>query len=124
MNAQTLAKTAYASATGTVRSSRAVEYEVIARTTHELKQAAETKKTDFSRFAEALHKNNRLWSTLAANVADSQNALPPDLRAQIFYLAEFTQRHAAQTLAGQGSVAPLLEINTAILRGLRQGRGM
>ena len=124
MNAQTMAKKAYSSTAETVRSPRAVEYEVIARVTHELKAAAADKKSNYARFASALHKNNQLWSTIAASVADSENELPANVRAQLFYLSEFSRRHAAQALAGASSVVPLLEINTAILKGLRQGKGM
>lgn len=119
MTAHALAQKAYSATSSTIRPPRAVEYEVIARVTHQLKTAAQNRKTDFAQLADALHQNNRLWTMLAANVADSENALPSKLRAQIFYLSEFSQRQAAQILAGSASVKPLLEVNTAILRGLR-----
>lgn len=124
MSANTLAKTAYASSTETVRSPRAVEYEIIAQVTHNLKSAAEDKSHNYSRFAEAIHRNNQLWTVLAASVVDPDNELPKDVRAQLFYLSEFTRRQAAQALAGKANILPLLQINTAILRGLRQGKGM
>ena len=119
MNAHALAQRAYAASTTTIKTPRAMEYEAIARITHDLKNAATRKKQDFPKFAEAVYRNNQLWTTLAANVADDANQLPAEVRAQIFYLAEFSKRHAAQVLAGAASVGPLLEVNTAILRGLR-----
>lgn len=124
MNAHSMAQKAYAGSTQTVKSPRAVEYEVIAKITHDLKSSAETKLTDYAKFAEAIHRNNLLWTTLASNVATSENALSAEVRAQLFYLGEFSHRHAAQVLAGKSSIDPLLEINTAVLRGLRQGGGM
>ena len=124
MNAQSMAQKAYSASNQTVRSPRAVEYEVIARITHDLKSAAAGKSKNYPQFAEAVHRNNQLWTTLASNVAAADNELPADVRAQIFYLGEFSQRHAAQVLAGKSDVGPLLEINTAVLRGLRQGKGM
>lgn len=124
MNAQSLAKKAYGNSRQTVKSSRAVEYDAIARITHELKNAAKYRQRDYPSFAGAIHKNNVLWSTLAANVASPQNELPASVRAQIFYLAEFSRRHSAQALAGISGVLPLIEINSAILRGLREGKGM
>ena len=124
MNAQTMAKRAYANTSTTIRSPRAIEYEAIARITHDLKTAAEAKSENFGAFADAVHRNNQLWTMLAANVVDADNELPAQLRAQLFYLAEFSRRHAAQALAGSSSVAPLLEINTAVLKGLREGKGM
>lgn len=122
MNAQALARNAYAATTKTIKTPRAMEYEVIAKITHELKNAAVDQKANFPKLSEALHRNNQLWTTLAANVADKDNELPSQLRAQIFYLAEFSKRHSAQVFAGAAGVGPLLEINTAILRGLRNER--
>ncbi len=72
---------------------------------------------------QALHENRRLWSVLATDVADADNALPNTLRARIFYLAEFTEQHSSQILGNKATVEPLLEINMAVLRGLRQMRG-
>ena len=77
MNALNLAKKAYSATSQTVRSPREIEYEVIARVTHALKASAEKKSTNYTRFAEAVHKNNQLWTTLATNVAGSDNELPP-----------------------------------------------
>ena len=56
---------------------------------------------------------------MATQVADAKNALPQGLRAQIFYLAEFTLQHSRKALSGGASVRPLIEINTAVMRGLR-----
>lgn len=124
MNVHALAQQAYTATNKPLKTPRAVEYEVIAKITHELKSTAKSKKRRFPEFVEALHRNNKLWSMLAAQVADDSNELPPQLRAQIFYLAEFSKRHTAQVLAGSASVTPLLEVNTAILRGLRnEGSG-
>ena len=59
-----------------------------------------------------------MWTALAADVADKKNALPNTLRAQIFYLAEFTEQHTRQVQRKEADVSALIEINTAILRGL------
>lgn len=123
MNAHALAQRAYASPNTTTKTPRAIEYEIVARITHDLKSAAAQKEQNFAKLAEALHRNNKLWTTLAANVADDSNALPAQVRAQIFYLAEFSKRHAAQVLADVADVRPLLDINMAILKGLRQEGG-
>jgi flagellar protein FlaF len=98
-----------------------MEYDVIARITHRLKDAAQQGKLGFAALAEAIHENRSLWTYLAVSVADDDNELPQQLRAQIFYLAEFTRQHSSKVLKGEASVRPLLEVNTAILRGLRGG---
>ncbi|MEY8842377.1 flagellar biosynthesis regulator FlaF [Cribrihabitans sp. XS_ASV171] len=123
MTALSHARQAYAAAAAPIRTPRNTEYEVISRITRRLRQAAQKGAAGFAELAEALHENHRLWSLLAAQVADEANALPRGLRAQIFYLAEFTHQHTPQVLAGRAGPEPLLDINTAILRGLRNGEG-
>jgi flagellar protein FlaF len=71
--------------------------------------------------AEALYDNRKLWGIFATDVADPGNPLPKDLKARLFYLAEFTNHHTSKVLAREASVEPLIDINTAILRGLRSG---
>ncbi|WP_170771591.1 flagellar biosynthesis regulator FlaF [Ruegeria conchae] len=123
MTPQTLAQRAYAQSAAPTRTPRDTEYEAISKITHRLKSAAARRETDFSAFVQALHENRRLWSVLATDVADADNALPNNLRARIFYLAEFTEQHSSQVLGNKATVEPLLEINMAVLRGLRQMRG-
>lgn len=121
MNAHSLAQRAYSKKSTPIRTARGTEYEVFARITHRLKAAAQQGKLGFSALAGAIHENRQLWTLLAADVADTENPLPKDLRARIFYLAEFTNSHSTKVLTKGASVAPLLEINTAVMRGLRNG---
>ncbi|MDD8022005.1 MAG: flagellar biosynthesis regulator FlaF [Paracoccaceae bacterium] len=123
MNATTMAKTAYANPSQPIRTLRGTEYELFARITHRLKQASAGGKGDFTTLARALYENRRLWTTLAADVASSDNGLPAQLRARLFYLNEFTQMHSRKVLSGEASAAILVDINTSIMRGLRQEGG-
>jgi flagellar protein FlaF len=79
-------------------------------------------KTNFSGLAGAVHDNRRMWTTMAIDVADNNNALPSELRAQLFYLAEFTEHHSHRVLRREADATALIDINTAVLRGLN-GRG-
>ena len=119
MTAQSLAQNAYRNAGATTRPPRHAEYEAIAKITHDIKKAMMLGQSGFPRLAEALHLNTRLWTILATEAADKDNGLPADTRARIFYLAEFTQQHSRKVLAGNATAAALLEVNTAILKGLR-----
>ncbi len=123
MTPQAYAQTAYAQTAAPTRTPRDTEYEAISKITHRLKTAATRRSQDFGGFVRALHDNRRLWSVLASGVSDSDNGLPNELRARIFYLAEFTEQHSSQVLGNKASIEPLLEINMAVLRGLRQIRG-
>jgi len=120
VNATQQAETAYSTNARTVKTHRDTEYDAFARITGRLKQAAKAGKGGFNDLASALHDNRRLWTILATDVADNDNGLPRDLRARIIYLAEFTRIHSGKVLAGTAPADPLIEINTAIMRGLHQ----
>jgi flagellar protein FlaF len=115
-----MASTAYSSTAAPIRTAQSTEYDVFAQITRRLKSAADQGKSGFPGLAAALHDNRRLWTLLAGDVADNQNALPKSLRAQLFYLAEFTLQHTAKVLDGSSEADVLIDINTAVMRGLRQ----
>ncbi len=118
MNAHSLAQRAYSATAGSTRSARSTEYEIIAKVTHRLKIAAQKGKSGFPQLVAALHDNRKLWTALAVDVSGDGNDLPQELRARIFYLAEYMQDHTRRVLKGEAKVGPILEINVAVLRGL------
>lgn len=120
MNAISAARVGYSDATPHTRSARNVEYEVISRVTRLLKKHS-APRADYGALIAALHKNRQLWTLLAADVSGAGNGLPKELRARIFFLSEFVRDHSRKVLRGTGEVAPLIEINLAILRGLTKG---
>lgn len=119
MNSMHLARAAYGQPETPVRSNRQIEYDLFARITKHLTEAGQARATDHPAFVKALHANLTLWHTLASDVAGSANGLPPKLRAQLFYLYEFTAEHSRKILADGAGHAVLLDINTAVMRGLR-----
>lgn len=122
MNAIRQAQNAYSQGARAIKTPRSTEYETFARVTKNLKTSVGKGRAGFARMAAALDENRRLWTILAADAADQGNRLPRDLRARILYLAEFTHLHSAKVLSHGASAAPLVEINTAIMGGLR-GKG-
>lgn len=119
MNAISLAKTAYAAPGQSTRTLRGMEYDLFARTTRGLKAAQSMGAEGFATLANAIYENRRLWTTLAADVASPDNGLPAALRARLFYLAEFTNTHSRKVLTGEASAEVLIDINTSVMRGLR-----
>ena len=119
MNATQQARTGYGTNALSIRTPRDTEYEAFARVTSRLKSAAASRPPNMSTLASAIHENRRLWIMLAANAADNGNRLPERTRAQILSLAEFTRQHSGKILASRASVSPLIDVNTAIMRGLR-----
>lgn len=121
MTRYNLAKTAYGAPNSSVRSPRSTEYDLFSRVTRMLKASIETKDSDFSKLVSALHDNRRMWTMIAGSVSEKENQLPQDLRAKLFYLAEFTNEYTSQVLQSGASATPLLDINAAVMSGL-QGR--
>lgn len=100
-----------------LRAARDVEYDAFARVTRLLRQA--DRRCTVPQAAEAVHRNNELWTLLAADLADPGNALPADMRAGLISLASFCIRRGHAVLNGEGTTDALIEINLTIMKGLR-----
>ena len=118
MNAIELARQAYAPSSFHLKTDRKVEAEAIGKITARLRSADSNKDRNFPALVTALHDNRRLWNALAVDVIGADNELPEQLRAQIFYLAEFTELYSAKVLKGEADAAALIEVNTSVMRGL------
>ncbi|MCW1950705.1 MAG: flagellar biosynthesis regulator FlhF, partial [Octadecabacter sp.] len=90
MNIIDQARQAYAPKTSALRTGRSAEHQLFSEVTARLRTTADKLPSGFPAFAEAIHANRAVWTHLASQVADDDNALSKDLRARIFYLAEFT----------------------------------
>lgn len=119
MNAQHFAQAAYGRPETPLRSARQIEYDLLARVTQNLTCATREKERNFSQFIAALQANTRLWRAFAIDAAGSGNALSEALRARIIYLFQFCEQHGRKAMQGQATPDILIEINTAIMRGLR-----
>ncbi len=123
MNAQSMAIAAYGNPRTAQKTARAAEYEVMARITSRLRKAQNdnresVKFLSYPALAEALVENCRLWTRLAADLMDSDNPLPEALKGQLLSLAQFTLSHTDEIFEGRESAEVLIEINTAVMRGL------
>lgn len=123
MTALAQAQTGYGSNARTIRTPRDIEYDVLARITGQMQKAiADTGPTGFPALATALNDNARLWTVFATDLSDAGNQFPQDLRARMFYLAEFTLQHTFKVLNGTAKADALVDINLAVMRGLRGQR--
>jgi flagellar protein FlaF len=98
-----------------------MEYETVAHVTRKMIVAARRGKSGFPELAQALTDNNKLWRIFAMDLASADNPLPQDLKNDLSDLAKFTSQHTSKVLQRKAHVGPLVEINTAIMRGLRSG---
>lgn len=121
MTASNTARAAYTRPELTTKTPRATEYELLARATRNLIATNSNHENNFQAFADALHTNRVLWNNLAGFVADEENALPEQLRAQIFYLAEFTTHQTRKILTGEAGAQALIDVNSSVMEGLSTG---
>jgi flagellar protein FlaF len=115
------ARNAYGETDRTQSAPRQIEYRVFAGITGRIARAATEGPAGFGVLAEALHDNRRLWNTLAVDLVHSGNGLPEVLRARLLSLAAFIHRQTAKILDGRigpAGSAVLVDINTAVMRGL------
>ena len=119
MNATQRAYSAYGDAKTPQKTPSQIEYQAFAKITQDLSGAAKSAEAEFPRLAAALHENLRLWTFVATGVVADENELPKQLRAQLFYLAEFTRVHTSKVLKGEAEAEALIDINTAVMKGLR-----
>jgi flagellar protein FlaF len=117
MNATLRAQSAYGAPTVATQTPRDIEFHAFAQITSAMSAARDS--GDFPRLAAAMHENVRLWATLAIDAALPENPLPPLLRSRIVHLAAFARAHAARVLRREDSVDALIDVNTAVMKGLR-----
>lgn len=69
--------------------------------------------------AQALFENERLWSTLLADLANDENQLAPALRARLISLGLWATRYADKVRSDKAaSFEPLIHLNAQMIAGL------
>lgn len=110
----------YTQAQASVSTPRALEYAAFSKATSALSRAEKNADSaDMIGRLDALHQNQMLWDVVLCAVCDARNDLPEQLRAQLAYLAKFTRHHTAQVREKQVTLLPLIEVNLAVMKGLR-----
>jgi len=122
LNTFELARQAYAPSRPQVSTPVEVEAAIFGQITSRLRAAIRDKGPSGRNLAAAIDENRRLWTLLCVDLANDDNGLPRDLRAQLFGLGEFVQRHSSKVLRKEAVADVLVEINTAVLNGLNADR--
>ncbi|MEO1490896.1 MAG: flagellar biosynthesis regulator FlaF [Pseudomonadota bacterium] len=120
MSAYALKNNGYLDATRHTGTPREIEYQLFSRITGRLNQAR-AQDVAYADLVAALQDNLTLWRTITIDVMDDANSLPPQLRAQLVYLYEFTAAHTRKVLRKDADVTALIEVNASVMRGLRAG---
>jgi flagellar protein FlaF len=109
---------AYRQASVRAENSRDAEYRLFGEVTRALMDAAKTAPNEVAKRIDALDWNRRMWSALAADCAQPENALPQSVRAQIISLSIWVGRHTSAVVRGEESIDDLIEINRIMMQGL------
>lgn len=109
---------AYKAAATRAENPRELEYRLFGEVTRSLMHAATVDKSDITTRIEALDWNRRLWSALATDCSDPDNALNMGMRAQIISISLFVSKHSSAIMRGEEDFEPLIDINRSIMQGL------
>ena len=109
---------AYAAATARAENPREAEYRLFSQVTHALIEAQQADASDIAGRMKALDWNRRLWSTLATDCSNPDNAMDKGLRAQIISISLFVSRHSSAVMRGEDGFEALIDINKMIMQGL------
>tara|TARA_R110002049_G_scaffold29972_2_gene101956 strand:+ start:46355 stop:46762 length:408 start_codon:yes stop_codon:yes gene_type:complete len=107
---------------------RQIERRILSRVTHDLTEKGrgyDASETSADRLAilsaglrDSLYENQRFWSALRHDLAEPGNAMPDAIKASLISLALWVDRQTSTLMAGEGTLAGLVEINSNIAAGL------
>ena len=109
---------AYKTAATRAENPREMEYRLFGQVTRALMHASTVEKTDVATRIDALDWNRRLWSALATDCANPDNAMDKNLRAQIISISLFVSRHSSAIMSGEDVFEALIDINKMVMQGL------
>lgn len=108
---------AYQKVQSTTETPRDTEHRVFARVTGMLMDARSSGERGI-KLIDAIDKNRRFWSMLAADCASDANGLPEQTRAQIISLSIWVSKYSGMVTRDKQSLDPLIDINKTIMEGL------
>jgi len=109
---------AYKTAATRAENPREMEYRLFGQVTRALMHASTVDAGDVATRIDALDWNRRLWSTLATDCANPDNAMDKSLRAQIISISLFVSKHSSAVMRGEDDFEALIDINKMIMQGL------
>lgn len=109
---------AYKTAATRTENPRETEYRLFGQVTRALMHASTVDVADVATRIDALDWNRRLWSALATDCANPDNAMDKSLRAQIISISLFVSRHSSSVMRGDDDFDALIDINKMVMQGL------
>ena len=109
---------AYKTAATRAETPREMEYRLFGQVTRALMHASTLDRSEIVARIDALDWNRRMWSALATDCSDPDNAMNPALKAQIISISLFVSRHSSVVMRGEDNFDALIDINKMIMQGL------
>ncbi|MFN8734837.1 MAG: flagellar biosynthesis regulator FlaF [Hyphomonadaceae bacterium] len=109
---------AYQKAQQRVETPRELEYRLFGQVTRALIDIQDLPRHEIARRMDALDWNRRVWSFMAADCGNPDNALPENLRASIISLSLWVSRYSSEVMHKGEDVEPLIDVNRSIMQGL------
>ena len=115
---QSLAFKAYGEVKQRTAGEKEIEFALFRQITDALEQVSEGEDVQPTDWAEAIHRNQQLWTTIAIDLLHPGNSLPDEMKRSLLYLAEFVRQTSMKIMGGEGNIADLIEVNQSIMKGL------
>jgi flagellar protein FlaF len=109
---------AYKTAAARAESPREMEYRLFGQVTRALIHASTLEASEIAARIDALDWNRRMWSALATDCSDPDNAMNAGLKAQIISISLFVSRHSSVIMRGEDDFEALIDINRMVMQGL------
>ena len=109
---------AYKTAATRAETPREMEYRLFGQVTRALIHASTLDLSELAVRIDALDWNRRLWSALATDCSDPDNAMNSGLKAQIISISLFVSRHSSVIMRGEDDFEALIDINRMVMQGL------
>ena len=115
---QALAYKAYGEISQRTAGDREVEYALFLQITEALESVKNPETRSLSDWADALSRNQQLWTIIATDLLQPGNALPDDLKRSLLFLSEYVRQTSLKVLEGEESIPDLVEVNKTVMAGL------
>ena len=115
---QALAYKAYGEISQRTAGDKEVEYALFLQITEALDSVKDPETRSLSDWADALSRNQQLWTIIATDLLQPGNALPDDIKRSLLFLSEYVRQTSFKALEGEERIPDLIEVNKTVMAGL------
>jgi flagellar biosynthesis activator protein FlaF len=115
---QALAYKAYGEIAHRTAGDKEIEFALFQQITEALESVLDPKTRSPADWADAINRNQQLWTIIAADLLLPGNALSDELKRSLLYLSEFVRQMSFKVLAGEERIPDLIEVNKTVMVGL------